>query len=311
MLSGNTAVVFTGQGSQYVGMGKDLYETYAAAKQMFEMADRLTGISLSKLCFNGPLDELTATVNVQPAIVTFGLAVLAVLENAGRPYAPACFGGHSLGEYTALAAAGAFSSDSAVSLSRIRGQLMQQAADKQAGGMMAVLGLSEHAVSEIAREAGVYIANCNCPGQTVISGDVDKFPRVAELANERGAIKAVRLQVSGAFHSPFMQSAADGLAREVSAVIIRQALVPVVANTSALPVSTPLEIREELVKQVCHTVQWQRSVEYMMQQGVDTFIEIGPGKILTGLIRRINRDVVTYCLSDVPTLEEFLNMERE
>jgi [acyl-carrier-protein] S-malonyltransferase len=309
MLSGKTAVVFTGQGSQFVGMGKDLYDTYPAARQVFDMADRLTGISLSNLCFKGPEEELTATINVQPAIVALGLAVLAALEAAGKLPKAAFYSGHSLGEYTALAAAGALDAESAVSLSRTRGKLMQQAAAEQPGGMMAILGLSDHAVGEISREAGVSIANINCPGQTVISGDVNKFPRVIELANERGAIKTVRLQVSGAFHSPFMQSAADGLAGVVKTAVISKAQVPVIANTSASPISTPADIREELVNQVCHTVQWQRSVEYMIDQGVGSFIEIGPGKILTGLTRRINREVGTFCISDVSTLQEFLNKE--
>lgn len=300
-----TAYIFPGQGSQTVGMGRDLYETFAAAKAIINQADEVLKFPLSKLYFEGPEEELRQTVNAQPALVTIGFACLKAMQEAagGNLPVPAFTAGHSLGEYTALAAAGVFDFATAVYLARERGRLMQEAGTKTTGGMVAVLGMEEAALNEICRETETNIANYNSPGQLVISGATENVARAAELAKARGASRAVPLQVSGAFHSPLMKPAEEALRQIIAGMPFGDPSVPVIGNTTALPLTTAAEVKDELTRQLCHGVQWQRSVEYMAAQGVNNFVEIGPGKVLTGLVRRINREAKTANISDVASVQ--------
>jgi [acyl-carrier-protein] S-malonyltransferase len=288
------AYIFPGQGSQKVGMGKDLFDNYDSAKAVFAEADKVLGIPLSKLCFEGPEEELRQTINAQPALVTMSYACYkAALTSAGNSVipAPSFYAGHSLGEYTALALAGVLDFPTTLRLARERGRLMYEAGQKSPGGMAAILGMDESGVNDICRETGTWLANINCPGQIVISGTKEKIDKAVALALTRGAARAMALQVSGAFHSPLMQPAAEGLSVIIEKTNFTKSNTPVIANTSALPIVETKAIKEELVKQVCTSVQWQKSVEYMIKNGTSTFIEIGAGKVLAGLIKRIDKNV--------------------
>jgi [acyl-carrier-protein] S-malonyltransferase len=287
-----TAHVFPGQGSQSVGMGIDLYRNYDAAKAVFEQADESLGFPISRLCFEGPEEELTQTVNSQPAIVTVSFACFEAARSLDGALPPAAFvAGHSLGEYTALAAAGVLDFATAVYLARERGRLMHEAGQLTPGGMAAIIGLDGEPLAEVCRQSGAQIANLNCPGQIVISGARDKLAKAMELAKERGAHRAIPLQVSGAFHTPLMQPAVDGMAKIIVTLDFKDPTVPIIGNTTAQPLTTALAVKEELLAQLCNCVQWQRSVEYMINDGVSTFVEIGPGRVLAGLIKRIDRGV--------------------
>jgi [acyl-carrier-protein] S-malonyltransferase len=304
--SPGVAFVFPGQGSQFVGMGKDVYAGFEAARSVFDASDKALGFKLSRLCFEGPAEELRLTVNVQPAIVTFSLALLAVMRN-GKNFAPPDFAaGHSLGEYSALSAAGALTPQDAILLSRKRGQLMYQAGINAPGTMAAILGLSEDVVWQLAAEAGVHVANYNCPGQIVVSGESKLVEKAMGLATSLGALKVVPLQVSGAFHTDMMQLAAEGLNNALSTVVFNAPEFPVIGNASAKPLISIGEVKDELVQQLCHPVQWQKSIEYLASQGVETFIEIGPGKVLSGLIKRIKRNANLISVGDAQSLNEFI-----
>ena len=288
---GKVAYVFPGQGSQWVGMAKDLYSSSPQAKAIFEEADSVLRFPLSQLCFNGPEEVLRQTVNAQPAILTVSTAYL--MDTQQLQEAPAFVAGHSLGEYTALVAAQVLDFATAVYLARERGRLMQEAGEREPGGMAAIIGLDEASISEICQQSGTQIANINSPAQIAISGSLEALAQAMRLAEARGAKRVVPLQVSGAFHTPLMQPAAQGMFHVISKLTFRDPLIPIVANTTAQPVTTAESIKTELLDQLCHSVQWQRSVEYMIGKGVSTFIEIGPGKVLTGLIKRINKEVQT------------------
>jgi len=295
---GKVACVFPGQGAQWVGMGRDLYSSSPRAREVFEEADSTLGFPLSRLCFEGPEETLRQTVNAQPAILAVSIAYLRASPEL-QDRAPTFVAGHSLGEYTALVAARVLDFADALYLARERGRLMQEAGEKAAGGMVAIIGLDEASVNDVCQRTKTQIANINCPGQLVISGSAQVLTQAMELAKAKGAQRTIPLQVSGAFHSPLMQPAAEGMSQAVSRATFRDPVVPIVANTTAQPITSAEAVKAELLNQLCHCVRWQRSIEYMIEEGVSTFIEIGPGQVLTGLIRRIDKEV------------QVLNIERQ
>lgn len=294
-LNGASAWVFPGQGSQQVGMGLDLCNMHPEAKAVFDEADAALGFGLSSLCFEGPAELLQETSNAQPAILTASYAWLRVMQAAEVLSAPPLFvAGHSLGEYTALVAAGSLSFSNAVKLVRVRGRMMAEAGDGAASGMAAVMGLDDSRLDAICQElrvqfpeSGIQVANFNSPGQTVISGGMAALEEAMRQAKREGAKRVVLLPVSAAFHSGIMRKMAESFAEELDKFEIGRAIVPVVANVTANPVQEPEEIRKELVSQFYSPVRWLESVRYMALSGVQSFVEVGPGKVLTGLIKRI------------------------
>ncbi len=304
------AFVFPGQGSQYVGMGRDLYEAYPEARDLFDEADGILGFPLSRLCFEGPKEELGDTINTQPALLTVSVALLQMLES--HQLSPSMVAGHSMGEYTALLATGALDFADGLRLVQERGRVMKEAGEQNPGGMAAVLGLEAGTLDEICQMANqetggiVQLANYNSPGQIVISGHKEALGRALELAKEQGARRVIPLAVSIASHSPLMQRAAESFASIVAQVDFHQPRIPIVANVTAAPITTVAEIRRELVEQLTSTVRWVESVQYMMAQRVTTFVEIGPKNVLTGLIRRIDKSVRTVNVGDVESVQAFL-----
>ena len=319
--------LFPGQGSQQVGMGRDLYETYPAAREVFDEADRILGFSLSRLCFEGPEETLTDTVNAQPALFTTSMACWRVVKSVapGAFPPPSFVAGHSLGEYSALAAAGALDFADGLRLVRERGRLMKLAGERSPGGMAAVLGLDDDAVDEVCRKAHdetggvIQAANYNAPGQIVISGDNVALGRAMTLAAEAGARRVVRLAVSIAAHSPLMACIADEFRLAVESTPLRNLVVPVVANITAKlvglvaaivawPNDRPeiLRIREEMVGQLTSPVRWVASMRYVLDEGVTTFVEMGPGGVLTRLLKRIDRSARRVNVRNVADLQKLL-----
>jgi len=300
------AYVFPGQGSQSVGMGLDLYKTYPSAKGVFDEADASLGFSLSRLCFEGPDEELTKTHNVQPAILVVSIACLKALQEVSRGNlsSPAFVAGHSLGEYTALVAAGALGLTDAVLLVRERGRLMYEAGLKNPGSMLAVIGLDEETVKDVCLQSGTEISNINCPGQIVISGAAQALAEANKLAKTRGARALIPLKVSGAFHSALMEPVITEFSKIVSSFKFRPPVIPVISNVTTRPLTDIDSIKKELVKQLRNCIQWQGSVEYMMHSGVTTFYEIGPGRVLSGLIRRINSELQTFNISEIEDIAQ-------
>jgi [acyl-carrier-protein] S-malonyltransferase len=299
------AWVFPGQGSQAVGAGLDLGQGSPAARQVFEQADAVVGVPLTRLCFYGPEEELTQTINAQPAIMAVSLACLAAARQAGLT-PPAFVAGHRPGEYTALVAAGSLTPEDGLSLVRERGRLMQEAGERGPGTLAAILGLEEEPLLEGCRRTGAEVCNINAPGQIVIGGRREVVAAALEEAKAAGARRAMELKVSGAFHTSLMRPAVEGMSRALESARLRDPDVPVVANARARPLTTAKEVREELITQLDHPVLWQRSIEYMAGQGVTTYVEIGPGSVLTGLVRRIVPEAQAVNIDGLAAVERML-----
>ncbi|GIN70507.1 malonyl CoA-acyl carrier protein transacylase [Bacillus sp. J14TS2] len=298
---GKIAFVFPGQGSQTVGMGASVREKEENAKKIFDLADKSLGRDLTSIILDGPQEELTKTANAQPALLTTSIALLQALKEAGIQ--PDYTAGHSLGEYTALVASDAISFSEAVYAVAKRGELMEEAVPNGEGTMAAVLGMDRNLLTDICQKVtdkgkSVQLANMNCPGQIVISGSVDGVTEAGEEAKKNGAKRVLPLQVSGPFHSALMKPAAERFAAVLDDIQVQEAQIPIIANVTAEPTNKQNEIRELLLEQLYSPVLWEDSVRKMIDLGVDTFVEIGPGKVLTGLIRKINREVTTFSVQD-------------
>ena len=302
---------FPGQGSQHVGMGKALAVQFPIARQTFEEADEVLGFSLSHLCFDGPAETLTETANAQPAILTASIAALRALRYAtGGTLTPAYLAGHSLGEYSALVAAGALSFADALRLVRLRGELMSRAGQANPGGMAAVLGLDSDAVEEICRRASegggiVQVANDNAPGQVVISGDTQTLERATELVKAAGARRVIRLAVSIAAHSRLMAHAAEGLRRAIEAIQVRTPAVPIIGNVEVRSLRDAAEVQRELVTQLTAPVRWRDTVRQLVHLGATHFVEVGPGNVLSGLLGRISAESKAIAVGDPESLAAF------
>lgn len=298
-----TALLFAGQGAQVVGMGQDLAAQSPAAQDWFVRANATLGYDLTALCFHGPEVELTQTEHAQPGIFLVSWVAYQMLRQRVPHLTFQAAAGLSLGEFTALAAAGALSFEDALRLVRQRGRYMQEACDATRGGMAAVIGLEEGPTRDVCTEAGVVLANLNCPGQLVISGETDRVQKACELAKARGARRALPLPVAGAYHSPLMASAQPKLAAALTAVAMQAPVVPVISNVTARPHEGPEAIRQRLVEQVTSSVLWEQSVRYLLAQGITRFIELGPGTALTGFLKRIEKSAVILNVADRASLE--------
>jgi [acyl-carrier-protein] S-malonyltransferase len=296
-----TALLFAGQGAQVVGMGKDLAGKFPAAKAWFDRANAALGYDLAAICFNGPDADLTKTENAQPGIFLVSWVAFQLLKEQVPGLKFDATAGLSLGEFTALTAAGAMSFEDGLRVVRQRGKFMQEACDATSGGMAAVIGLDEAPTREVCAEAGVVLANLNCPGQLVISGELEKIEKACGLAKAKGARKAIPLPVAGAYHSPLMAGAQPKLQNELAKIKILPPIVPVISNVTAQPHNP--EISERLVEQVTSSVLWENSMRYLLAQGFTRFIELGPGTALSGFMKRIDKSAQMLNVADVASLE--------
>jgi [acyl-carrier-protein] S-malonyltransferase len=290
-------------------MGKDLYESSPAARKLFDQVDQALGDPLTTYMFEGPEEELNRTWNCQPAIMAMSLACLAAAgeadnETVSNPYLMA---GHSLGEYTALVVSGVVDVSHAVKLVRERGRLMEEACEQYPGSMAAILGLDQAVVEEVCRQTGVQVANVNSPGQVVISGEREKLDEAVKLAKEEGARKVIPLPVSGAFHSYLMGPALGGMLKALDDVEFQHPSIPVIGNCTARPLNANREVKEELAEQLCGCVQWQECISYMLKEGTTSFIEFGPGKVLSGLVRQITTEAPVLTVNDLASAQGLSN----
>jgi [acyl-carrier-protein] S-malonyltransferase len=290
-------------------MGKELASISKEAASIFELADKVLGIELSRLCWEGPEEELTKTINTQPAIVTTSIAAFAMLREKG--FTPSMVAGHSVGEYAALVAAGALSVEDALLLVRKRGSLMYEAGIDSPGSMAAIIGLSHEQINNICKDVSstgiCQIANLNCSDQVVISGDIEAVAKARELASQEKAKRVIPLNVSGAFHSPLMKSAAAKLREEIGKIEIRNPRIPVITNVYAKEATSAQEIKDSLILQMESQVLWQNSIEFIVSKGISNFIETGPGKILNGLNKKINKEIKTLNIEDSKSWEKCIN----
>jgi [acyl-carrier-protein] S-malonyltransferase len=298
-----TALMFAGQGAQTVGMGKDLAENFPAARAWFDRANTALGYDLAAICFTGPDAELTKTENAQPGIFLVSWVTFELLKERVPALKFEATAGLSLGEFTALTAAGVMTFDDAIRVVQQRGRFMQEACEATQGGMAAIIGLDEAATREVCAQAGVELANLNCPGQIVISGPADKMNTACELAKARGAKRALPLNVAGAYHSGLMASAQPKLAEALGKISIATPSVPVISNVTAQSHTTPSEISVRLVEQVTSSVRWEESMRYLLAQGFTRFIELGPGTALSGFMKRTDKGAQVLNVSDTASLE--------
>jgi [acyl-carrier-protein] S-malonyltransferase len=303
------AFVFPGQGSQYAGMGKDLAENFPAARKVFEDADKALRFSLSSVCFEGPAEELQLTENTQPAILATSIAALRAIESEGFPR-PDFVAGHSLGEYSALVAAGSLSLADAVRTVRSRGRYMQEAVPVGTGAMAAVLGMNLELIESICAQASegqvCSPANVNAPNQVVIAGNTEAVDRASELLKSAGAKRVVKLKVSAPFHCALMRLAQERLAQDLETLDFENLQVPLITNVDAVAINKGDEARDSLIRQVSSPVRWLESVELLIGKGVDIFLELGPGKVLSGLLRQISTDVKCFNVEDSASLKQTL-----
>jgi [acyl-carrier-protein] S-malonyltransferase len=298
-----TALLFAGQGAQVVGMGKDLAEKFPSAKNWFARANAALGYDLAKICFEGPEADLTKTENAQPGIFLVSWVAFQLLKEKSPHLKFEATAGLSLGEFTALTAAGAMSFEDGLRVVRARGKFMQDACDVTQGGMAAIIGLDENLTREVCTEAGVVLANLNCPGQLVISGEAEKITKACELARAKGAKRALALAVAGAYHSPLMASAQPKLAAELAKINLVSPGVPVISNVTAQAHGDATEISVRLVEQVTSSVLWENSMRYLLAQGFTRFIELGPGTALSGFMKRIDKTATMLNVADSASLE--------
>lgn len=299
-----TALLFAGQGAQVTGMGRDLAQAIPSARAWFEQADAALGYPLSETCFAGPEPELTKTENAQPGIYLVSWVAFQLLKERVPGLQFEATAGLSLGEFTALAAAEAMSFDEGLKVVRQRGRFMQEACEATRGGMAAIIGLDETATKEVCAQAGVALANLNCPGQLVISGEAEKVRAACELATAKGARKALPLQVAGAYHSPLMAGAQPRLQKELAGIVFRVARVTVISNVTAQPHEGAESIRARLVEQVTSPVRWEESMRHLLAKGFTRFIELGPGTALSGFMKRIDRNAQMLNVADAASLEK-------
>jgi len=299
-----TAVVYAGQGAQAVGMGKDLVAAHPECKDLFDRASAVLEFDLARLCAEGPIEEITRSDNCQPAIFVTSAACFAALRKLHPGLQVSGFAGLSLGEWTALYAGGVLSFEDAVKVLKVRGKAMQEACEERQGGMVSVMGLALAELEKVCAAAGVQMANINSPEQIVLSGEKAKIAEAEKRAQAAGAKKTVVLPVAGAFHSPLMASAAAKLEQVLKGVTVRAPAVPVVSNVTGKPHGTPEEIKALMVRQLTSSVQWVGSIEWFKQNGVTEYVECGPGKVLSGLIKRIDKDAAALNIGDVPTLDK-------
>lgn len=300
------ALLFSGQGAQFVGMGKELFESSPAAKAVFEKADEVLSTSLSKVCFEGPEEKLTETTWCQPAIFTHSLAALAAIKTARPNLSFQATAGLSLGEFTALTAANWLSFEDGIRIVRKRGALMQQACDDTTGSMASIMGMEAEPLRAVCNEAGVDLANLNCPGQIVISGDKACIERAIALAKEKGAKRAIPLTVAGAYHSRLMKPAAEQLSSALGSTKFHPSPISVISNVTAQPHQADT-VKPKLVEQVTSSVRWEDSMRYLVTQGFRKFIELGPGEVLAGLMKRIDRDAQIISINKPADLDKLAN----